>query len=179
MQRLRLLATSLLAFACVLPAAAQTSTAPPPRGWDSSTITTFDPQTPSTPQALTTKSLPSTFSVTLPQSDLRTAKPNSFHFDSSRDSALTLDSKTLALRSNTQASGAQVQPQDLQLLAQLKAQEAPLAQTTTPCYTLRVYGFTPQDLKSPHPHSSTETDCTPASSAHLKAIQLPGTVNAK
>jgi hypothetical protein len=134
----------------------------------------------STPQALTANSLPSTFSVILPQSDLRAAKPNSFHFDSSRDSsALTLDSKTLALRANTQASGAQVQPQDLQLLAQLKAQETLQAQAHQPCYTLRVYGFTPQDLKSPHPHSSSETDCTPASAAHLKALQLPGTVNAK
>jgi hypothetical protein len=54
-----------------------------------------------------------------------------------------------------------------------------LAQTHSPCYTLRVYGFTPPDLKSPHPHSSTETDCTPASSSHLKALQLPATINSK
>jgi hypothetical protein len=171
MQRLRLLATSLFASACVLSAAAQTpatSLAPgtlPPA---------LKPQPLSMPQAFTAKSLPS---ITT-DSSLLGARPGSFHFDTSRDSsALTLDSNTLTSLSNPQALI--VQPQDQKLLAQLKTQEPLLAQTITPCYTLRVYGFTPQDLKSAHPHSSRETDCTPASTAHLKAIQLPAKVNAK
>lgn len=95
------------------------------------------------------------------------------------------------------AQAPQVRPQDLQLnlsaahlgktaqeQAELKRQSKKqqptlLAQTQNPCYALRVYGFTPQDLKLPHPQSSTETDCTPASSSHLKALQLPATVNVK
>ena len=160
MQRLRLLATSLLASACVLPTVAQA----------------LNPQTLSTPQSFTTNSLPSITTG----SPLLAAKPGSFHFDSSRDSsALTLDSNAPALHADTQVLVARVQPQDQKLLAQLKSQESLLAQTTTSCYTLRVYGFTPQDLKSPHPHSSHETDCTPASRSHLKAVQLPATVNPK
>jgi len=156
MQRLRLLATSLLASACVLPTVAQA----------------LNPQTLSTPQSFTTNSLPSITTG----SPLLAAKPGSFHFDSSRDSsALTLDSNAPALHADTQVLVARVQPQD----PQLKSQESLLAQTTTSCYTLRVYGFTPQDLKSPHPHSSHETDCTPASRSHLKAVQLPATVNPK
>jgi hypothetical protein len=127
-------------------------------------------QTPSAPQALITKSLPSTFSVTFPQSDPLAAKPYSF------DTSKFKDSGQLVLHADTQPLDMQAQAKALALL---KKQEALLAQTSAPCYTLRVYGFTPQDLKSPRPHSSSETDCTPASSAHLKALQLPGTVNAK
>jgi len=52
-----------------------------------------------------------------------------------------------------------------------------LAQTNQPCAKLRSYNFTPRDLKSAHPHPSSETDCTPASSAHLKTI--PATVDTK
>jgi hypothetical protein len=180
MQRLRLLAPSLLASACILPAAAQSPATPPPQGWySSSTLTTFDDQTPSTPPALTTKSPAPTFSVTLPPSAHQPVKSNPFHVD------MAQDSNWLTPVPDTQPPVVQVQPQDPQLFARLKAQETLkkqedlLAQTTTPCYTLRVYGFTPQDLKSPHPHSSTETDCTPASSVHLKALQLPATLNAK
>jgi hypothetical protein len=111
MQRRRLLATSLLSTACVLPATAQSATASLTLGTLSTTNPMVNAQSLSTP---------------------------------------------------------------------LKKQNEPLlAQTHSPCYTLRVYGFTPPDLKSPHPHASTETDCTPASSSHLKALQLPATVNAK
>jgi hypothetical protein len=47
------------------------------------------------------------------------------------------------------------------------------AQTTpSPCYTLRSYSFTTKDLKSTHPHASSETDCTPASSARLKPVEI-------
>jgi hypothetical protein len=168
MQRLRLLATSLLTSACVLPAAAQSPAAPPPHAWYSSTITTFDTQPLSTPP---------TFSAPLPQSDPLAAKPYSFHFDIAKSN----DSIPLALHADTQPFGVQVSDDTLKDLktAHIQKINPLLAQIHPPCYTLRVYGFTPQDLKSPHPHSSSETDCTPASSAHLKALQLPGTVNAK
>ena len=165
MQRLRLLAPSLLASACVLSASAQSPALSPPQAWySSSTITTLDDQTPS-------------FSATIPPSAHQPARPNSFHVDIARDS------NWLTPIPESQVPEVRVQPQDQHLLAQWKAHgkkhEELLAQTNIPCYTLRVYGFTPRDLKSPHPHSSTETDCTPASSAHLKALQLPATVSTK
>jgi hypothetical protein len=164
MQRLRLLATSLLTSACVLPAAAQSPATPPPHAWSSSTIPTFDAQPLSTPQ-------------TIPQSDPLAAKPYSFHFDIAKSK----DSIPLALHADTQPFGVQVSDDTLKDLkiAHIQKINPLLAQIHPPCYTLRVYGFTPPDLKSPHPHSSSETDCTPASSAHLKALQLPATVNAK
>lgn len=63
------------------------------------------------------------------------------------------------------------------LKAHLKLQADSLlkaaAHTNVPCYTLRSYNFTTRDLKSPHPHASSETDCTPATSAHLKALNVP------
>jgi hypothetical protein len=178
MQRLRLLAPSLLASACVLSASAQSPALSPPQAWySSSTITTLDDQTPSTPPALATKTPPPSFSATIPPSAHQPARPNSFHVDIARDS------HWLSPIPESQVPEVRVQPQDQHLLAQWKAHgkkhEELLAQSTLPCYTLRVYGFTPRDLKSPHPHSSTETDCTPASSAHLKALQLPATVSTK
>ena len=45
----------------------------------------------------------------------------------------------------------------------LRAQEAIMAHRQSPCFTLRSYNFTERDLKSAHPHFSSETDCTPAS----------------
>jgi hypothetical protein len=47
-----------------------------------------------------------------------------------------------------------------------------IAANNPPCAKLRVYGFTAQDLESPNPQASTETDCTPVTSAHLKSLQL-------
>jgi hypothetical protein len=180
MQRLRLLAPSLLASACVLSAAAQSpALSPPPAWYSSSTLTTLDDQPPSAPLALATQTPPPSFSATIPPSAHQPVKSSSFHVD------IAPDSNWLTPIPATQASEVRVQPQDRHLLAQWKAQgalkkhEDLLAQTTVPCYTLRVYGFTARDLKSPHPHSSTETDCTPASSAHLKALQLPATINTK
>ncbi len=64
-----------------------------------------------------------------------------------------------------------------QEFAKLKSRQALLAQTNQPCAKLRSYNFTARDLKSPNPHPSSETDCTPASAAHLKTI--PATVDTK
>jgi hypothetical protein len=168
MQYLRLLATSLLASSCVLSAAAQSPAMAP--GWYSSSVTTFNQPTPSTSEALPTKSLPPAFSVTLPASTRQPAKPNNFHVDVAPNSSWLMPAP------DPQPLVMQAQTQDPQLLAQLKAQET---QAATSCYSLRSYGFTANDLKSPHPRASHETDCTPASSAHLRAIQLPATVKAK
>ncbi len=64
-----------------------------------------------------------------------------------------------------------------QEFALLKQREPLVAQTNQPCAKLRSYNFTPRDLKSSHPHASSETDCTPASAGHLKTI--PATVDTK
>ena len=50
------------------------------------------------------------------------------------------------------------------------------AQTQGPCYTLRAYGFTAKDLQSSNPHSSSYTECTPASRSSLKAAQIVTTI---
>jgi hypothetical protein len=145
MPMLRLLAASLLASACAVTAAAQSHANALPL---TATITT-QPFTFNAPTAPST-----TF--------LKSARPGSFHFDTPKDSnSLQLPA------ANTQPLGGQMK---LQELAQLKLREAQLAQNNQPCAKLRVYGFTPQDLKSSHPHASSETDCTPASAGHLKTI---------
>jgi len=41
------------------------------------------------------------------------------------------------------------------------------------CYTLRSYGFTPDDLKSANPRPSTSTTCTPASTGKTKEAKAP------
>lgn len=149
MLRFHLLATSLLASACVVQAAAQ---AP---------VTSLAPGNLTTSQSITINSLPPNLALTTPPSGSQAFKP--------RVLQLNVSAVPLGKAAQEQAG----------LKGQSKKQPTLLAQTQTPCYALRVYGFTPQDLKSPHPQASTETDCTPASSSHLKALQLPATVSVK
>jgi hypothetical protein len=157
MPMLRLLSTSLLASAAAVTAAQTPATSlnlsPTP-----GTLTW------STPQLFSTNSLPST---------LTSQAPETLHSDPSTSSNL------LDLPPGTKLSAEQQKNLD-KALAGLKELEksSKVAGNNQPCYKLRVYGFTPHDLKSPHPHASTETDCTPATSAHLKVLQLPAT-NAK
>ncbi len=68
-------------------------------------------------------------------------------------------------------------PKHTQALPHLKQGDTLLAQTHPPCYTMRSYGFTPQDLHAANPRPSRSTDCTPASSVQLKPIQLPATMS--
>jgi hypothetical protein len=72
-----------------------------------------------------------------------------------------------------------MKPDERAQLAASKSRSPLVARDIGPCYALRVYGFTPQDVKSPHPHASTETDCTPASTSHVKTLQLPATIKVK
>ncbi len=41
------------------------------------------------------------------------------------------------------------------------------ARDHSPCFTLRSYNFTQRDLRSAHPHASSEIDCTPGSRVHI------------
>ena len=147
MPLLRLLSTSLLASAFILQASAQ---AP---------ATTLA-QTP-TPFTFTTNL---TIPAGLASSALLTATPKTFHFNLSKDnSALLLNADKHPSDSNAKA------------LTLLNQKETVLvAQAHTPCYTLRSYNFTAKDLKSSNPHPSSATDCTPASSVQLKAIEIQG-----
>jgi hypothetical protein len=149
MLRFRLVAISLLASACVIQAAAQ---AP---------VTSLAPGNLATSQRITINFLPSTLALATPPSGSQAFKPGALQ--------LNLSAESFGKAAQEQA----------ELKSHSKKQQTLLAQTQTPCYALRVYGFTPQDLKSPHPQASTETDCTPASSSHLKALQLPATVSVK
>lgn len=147
MPLLRLLSTSLLASAFILQASAQ---AP------ATTLT----QTPT----------PSIANLTVPaglaSSALLTATPKPFHFNLPKDnSAMLLNADKHPSDSSAKA---------LTLLNQAKNSTVLMAQTHTPCYTLRSYNFTAHDLKSPNPHPSSATDCTPASSVKLKAIEIQG-----
>lgn len=152
MPMLRLLAASLLAAASIFPAAAQSRPSALPL------TATIDTQ----PLTLNAPTAPST-------TFLKSAKPGSFHFDASNSS------NTLVLPAvNTEPLGGKMSPQEF---AKLKSRQALLAQTNQPCAKLRSYNFTARDLKSPNPHPSSETDCTPASAAHLKTI--PATVDTK
>ncbi len=140
----RLFAASLLASACVLPAAAQS----PNR------LLSDAPATPST-------------------LNLTNTTPGSFQLKASPK-----DFDALVLHPSTQPPGLQPQPKELALL---KPDATPPSQTNQPCAKLRSYNFTPKDLKSPHPHASSETDCTPASAGHLKTIPAtsPATLDPK
>jgi hypothetical protein len=174
MPHFRLLATSVLVSAGVFTAAAQTPPAPLTSSTLTMTLSPLDPQA-QTSQSLKGNSSSVTFSLTYPDAD----KPAASRFGLSpknRSNALELPAVP------KQPLMSQLHTQELTLSEAQKAllsRDAQLAQNSQPCYKLHVYGFTPQDLKSPHPHASTETDCTPASSAHLKVLQLPATVNVK
>ncbi|MGC9197723.1 MAG: hypothetical protein ACP5E5_02160 [Acidobacteriaceae bacterium] len=56
---------------------------------------------------------------------------------------------------------------DLKGLSVPSLQRPREARDQSPCFTLRSYHFTQRDLKSAHPHASSETDCTPGSRAHI------------
>jgi hypothetical protein len=155
MQPLRLLAASLLASACILPAAAQSP----------SPLLSPDAAASASP-LVTSQSLslgPST------PSTLKLTGPGSLQLNASQK-----DLNALVLHPDTHLLALQHQPQELALL---KPNATLLAQTNEPCAKLRSYNFTSRDLKSSHPHPSSETDCTPASSGHLKTI--PATANTK
>lgn len=122
-------------------------------------------QAPAAASPLTPSSPPRTFSFILPPGVA------SIHLIAPEDANIpTFDS-------NTKAIGAQIQRKAT--IAQLSREQARLSSTqrTQACAKLRVYGFTARDLQSPHPHASTETDCTVASNGHLKSLNLPATVS--
>ena len=144
MPLLRLLSTSLLASAFILQASAQ-----------SPTITLAPSATPS----IASLSVP----AGLTSSALITVTPKPLHFNLPKDnSVLLLNAGKHPLDSNANA---------LTLLNQKKTSLLAQAQT---CYTLRSYNFTARDLRSPTPRPSSATDCTPASSVQLKAIEIQG-----
>jgi hypothetical protein len=155
MQRLRLLATSLLASACVLPAAAQSRTP----------LLSPDAPSPANPLVTSQSFSPSPSSTF----NLITPSAGSLQFKASPK-----DFNALALYPGMEPPTLQSQPQQV---AVLKPDTPVLAQTNQPCAKLRSYNFTSRDLKAVHPHASSETDCTPASSGHLKTI--PATVDTK
>ncbi len=157
MPLLRLLTASILASACILPAAAQSP----------SPLLSPDAASPASP-LITSQSL-----------SLRPSTPSTLKLTAPRSGSLQLnasqkDLNALVLHPSTQPLGLQPQPQELALL---KPDATLLAQSNQPCAKLRSYNFTPRDLKAPHPHPSSETDCTPASAGHLKTI--PATANTK
>lgn len=143
---LRLLAASLLASASVLSAAAQ-SPGPLLSPPAASSIT----RSPSPSPTLT---LPKPGPTTLPFK----ASPNN------------LDA--MALQPGLQSLALKSQPGEI---AALKPDTLLPPKTTQPCAKLRSYNFTRKDLRSPHPHPSSETDCTPASAGHLKTIPATST----
>ncbi len=152
MSMLRLLAASLLASACIFPAAAQSY----PNALPLTATITTQPLTMNAPAA------PST-------NFFNTAKPGSLHFDAPKGN------NTLVMPAvSFQPLGGKMSPQEF---AKLKSRAALLAHTNEPCAKLRSYNFTARDLKSANPHPSSETDCTPASAGHLKTI--PATVDTK
>jgi len=155
MQPLRLLAASLLTSACILPATAQ------------SRSPLLSPDTPSPASPLVTSQSPSLGPSTA--STLKLTNPGGFQLKASPK-----DFNALALYPGMEPPTLQSQPKEFALL---KSDATLLPQTNQPCAKLRSYNFTSKDLKSAHPHASSETDCTPASSGHLKTI--PATVDTK
>ncbi|HSY34514.1 MAG TPA: hypothetical protein VK814_02065 [Acidobacteriaceae bacterium] len=167
----RLLAASFLASACVFPAAAQS---PNPL---------LSPYAASPASPLVTSqslslgpSTPSTLKLTDPKSGSLQLKASPKDLD-----ALVLHPGTELLHSSTEPPGLQPKPRELALLKPdatllkpdatlLKPDASLLPQTNQPCAKLRSYNFKSQDLKSAHPHASSEIDCTPASAGHLKTI---------
>jgi hypothetical protein len=193
MQPLRLLATSLLAFPCALTTAAQTPPTSYAPGTVTSTLITVDPQA---APALTTTG-PSTFTLSSPgdqpdaprfglaPKDRSTAlslpatstPPLVAHLQAQVPETLQPDPSAsfnmLDLPPGTKLSAEQKKSLDKALAGLKKLEKSTqIAANNPPCAKLRVYGFTAQDLESPNPQASTETDCTPVTSAHLKSLQL-------
>jgi hypothetical protein len=200
MQPLRLLATSLLAFPCALTAPAQTPPAPYTPGTVTSSLITVDPQT----APALTSTAPSTFTLSSPSDqpeaprfglapkDRSTAlglpatntQPRLYHLQAQEPETLqpgpSTSLKMLDLPPGTKLSAEQQKNLDKALAGLKKLQKSTqIAANHPPCAKLRVYGFTAQDLKATTPRASTETDCTPLSSARLKVLQLPATINSK
>jgi hypothetical protein len=166
MSMLRLIAASLFASASII-AAAQTSAT-------SLTPGVLPAQPFTSNQSLFTDIPPQTFSMKQPPTGPYTPKPYSFQV------APPSEATVLRLSANNNSPKLQVEDQELSAtFANQQAHLTALAENSQPCYKLHVYGFTPHDLKSPHPQPSTETDCTEASSSHLKVIQLPAATQAK
>lgn len=158
MPQLRLLASSLLVSALALPAAAQAPANPLPL---TATVTTQ-------PFARSAHLNPSPGA---PQPTLTLTAPSTVHL--SNDQA----AKLLGLPANASVSADQKKNLEKAMAGLNKIEKSgPYAASHSPCATLRVYGFTPKDLKSAHPRPSTETDCTALASAHLKPIELPAAI---
>jgi hypothetical protein len=83
---------------------------------------------------------------------------------------------TLPKTSITQKLKIDARPLDPQAeakaLALLAKQESRIEQVNPPCYAMRSYSFTAQDLRSPNPRPSSETVCAPASSIKLKSAHI-------
>ena len=150
-----LLAASLLSAGCTVSAAAQSR----------NPLLSSDAASTASP-LVTSQSFSPSPSSTL---NLTTPSPGSLQFKASPK-----DFNSLVLHPTTQPPGINPKPQELALL---KPDATLLPQTNQPCAKLRSYNFTSKDLKAAHPHASSETDCTPASSGHLKTI--PATVDTK
>lgn len=155
MQRLHLLATSLLATTCTFTAAQSPGASLTPNTPNQQSLLTLSPPP--------VNSEPSTYTLTNPKAD----GTNSFKFKFPQK-----DIKALDLHSNTTNLDAEMKPEQLAQLTAPNPHDPLLAHDSPTCYTLRVYGFTPQNLKSPHPHAATETSCTPASTSHAKPLEL-------
>ncbi|MGA7157334.1 MAG: hypothetical protein WBY53_10825 [Acidobacteriaceae bacterium] len=150
-----LLASSLFASAFALSAAGQSHPTP---------------ATPN-PTPLAIIAVPPLFSLdtTTPPSakafSIQPAPPGTFTFKSRKPST------TIALSNGkffkVPADDKSLDSLKAKSLDALQKRLAELAREQSPCFTLRSYNFTRQDLKSDHPHSSSEIDCTPASKVHI------------
>lgn len=159
MPQLRVLAASLLASAIVFPAIGQSFPTTPNPAPLAATITG--------PSILVFGN-PAVTLATKPTATLSplAVKPGDFTLKASKDNAalgVITTGKPLTL---SDKATKQLLDREIKSLS---------AKSDGPCYKLRSYSFTARDLKSPHPHSSSETDCTPATSAHLKMLQVPAT----
>lgn len=200
MPQLRLLASSVLASTLVFPAAAQSPATQSPAVQSNPA-----PASPAAALALSATITPTlnlsapaakptppfAFSATLSRNPLHSnptianiqlLKPtpsepgasSTFHIDDATADTL------LGLPAGTKISPEQKQNLDKAIAGLNRLKKSRLdANSHSPCAKLRVYGFTPKDLKSAHPQPSTETDCTTLASAHLKPIQATATVTAK
>jgi hypothetical protein len=170
LQCLHLLAVSLLSPAWVFQAAAQTPAASANSSNSSTTFFTISQHDFTRLSTPTTPSASSTPVLTSPEKTIS----NPFEFRISKRNVNPMD-----LHLADRSLDSEFKPQELAQLAAANNVNTLVARVTSPCYSMRVYGFTAQDLKSSNPKSSTQTDCTPTSSVHLKPLQLPSTLNPK